>query len=137
MGLITDRMLYFVLADYGDRGHAFVETDIARNSLRQVIVDIAKGEIGRPVQILECNPAERICNDVTESIAKEVHARLADSGAGCPPHLRDFIDENLNAGDADRLDVAAGLFDSVGADADHRRKRFATELPTRIRQTAE
>lgn len=115
---IKDRMFYFVLADFGASGHAFVETDIARNSLRQVIVDIATGEIRRPVQILECNPAEGICNDITESIAKEVHARLVDSGAGCPPHLRDFIDDNLDAGDADRLDVAAGLFDFDGAAAD-------------------
>ena len=101
---IKDRMFYFVMADFGDAGHAFVETDIARNSLRQVIVDIAKGEIGRPVQILECNPAERICNDVTQDVAREVYARLSDGGDGCPDRLRDFIDDNLNAGDADRLD---------------------------------
>jgi hypothetical protein len=137
MGLVTDRMLYFVLANYGDAGHAFVEADIARNSLRQIIVDIATGQIARPVQILECNPAERICNDVTESIAKEVHARLADSGAGCPPHLRDFIDNNLHAGDADHLDVTAGLFDLGSAEADHRRKRLVTEPATSVRQAAE
>jgi hypothetical protein len=137
MGRITERMLYFVMADYGDAGHAFVETDIARNSLRQVIVDIATGEIRRPVQILECNPVERICNDVTESVAKEVYSRLADSGDGCPDRLRDFIDDNLNAGDADRLDRAAGVFDAGGAEADHKRKRLVTELATRIRQAAE
>ena len=137
MGLVTDRMLYFVLADFGDDGHAFVETDIARNSLRQVIVDIAKGEIKRPVYILECNPAERICNDVTQDVAREVHARLSDSGDGCPDHLRDFIDTNLIAGAADYLDRGAGIFDSAGADADHRRKRLVTELATRIRQAAE
>ena len=49
MGQITDRMLYFVLADYGDAGHAFVETDIARNSLRQVIVDILSQPIDREI----------------------------------------------------------------------------------------
>jgi hypothetical protein len=135
-GPVADRMLYFVLADFGEAGHAFVETDIASNSLRQVIVDIAKGEISRPVQILECNPAERICNDVTEHVAREVYSRLSDSGDGCPDRLRDFIDDNLNAGDADRLDMAAGVFDSAGAEAD-RRKRFVTELATRIRQAAE
>jgi hypothetical protein len=129
-------MLYFVLADYGDRGHAFVETDIARNSLRQVIVDIATGEIRRPVQILECNPAEGICRDVTCDIAREVHARLSDRGDGCPDRLRDFIDDNLIAGAADHLDRAAGVFDSAGADAD-RRKRLVTELATRIREVAE
>jgi hypothetical protein len=136
MGRITDRTLYFVLADFGDAGHAFIETDIARNSLRQVIVDIATGEIKRPVQILECNPVEGICRYITEDVALEVYSRLSDSGAGCPAHLRDFIDENLNAGDADRLDMAAGLFDFAGAEAD-RRKRLVTELATRIRQAAE
>ena len=133
---IKDRMLYFVMADFGHTGHAFVETDIARNSLRQVIVDIATGEIRRPVQIIECNPGERICNDVTRDVAREVYSRLSDSGDGCPDRLRDFIDDNLNAGDADRLDMAAGVFDSAGAEAD-RRKRLVTQLATRIRQAAE
>ena len=119
MKLVTDRMLYFVLA-HSQAGHAFVETDIARNSLRQVIVDIANGEISRPVQILECNAAENTCRDVTSDIAQEVRARLSDGGSGCPDHLRDFIDDNLNAGDADRLDMAAGLFDFDGAAADRK-----------------
>jgi hypothetical protein len=136
MDRITDRMLYFVLADYGNRGHAFVETDIARNSLRQVIVEIANGEIGRPVRILECNAAERICNDVTQDVAREVHARLSDGGDGCPDRLRDFIDDNLIAGAADHLDRAAGVVDSAGAEAD-RRKRLVTELAGRIRQAVE
>jgi hypothetical protein len=127
----TDRMLYFVLADYGDAGHAFVETDIARNSLRQVIVDIATGDIRRPIQVLECNPAEGplgTCRDITSDVAEEVFSRLSDSGEGCPDRLRDFIDENLSAGDADRLDRAAGISDTAGAAADSRRKRLATEL---------
>src|SRR5215831_6162053 len=122
MDRATDRMLYFVLADFGSAGHAFIETDIARNSLRQVIVDIATGEIKSPIQILECNPVERICNDVTQDIAREVHARLSDGGARCPEHLRDFIDINLSAGAADRLDRAAGVFDFAGAEADRARK---------------
>jgi hypothetical protein len=137
MGRTTDRMFYFVMADFGDAGHAFVETDIARNSLRQVIVDIATAQIKRPIQILECNPVEHVCNDITPDVAKEVFSRLSDSQAGCPDHLRDFIDDNLNAGDAARLDAAAGLFDFDGADADHRRKRLVTELATRILQAAE
>jgi hypothetical protein len=139
MGRITDRMLYFVMADYGDAGHAFVETDIARNSLRQVIVDIAKGDIACPIQILACNPAEGplgTCRDITGDVAEELFPRLSDSGEGCPDRLREFIDTNLNAGDADRLDRAAGVFDFAGAEAD-RRKRLVTELATRIRQAAE
>lgn len=137
MGRTTDRMLYFVMVDFGDDGHAFVETDTARNSLRQVIVDIATGEIKRPIQILECNPAERICNDVTQDVAREVHARLSDGGDGCPDRLRDFIDTNLIAGAADYLDRAAGVFDFASAEADGRRKRLVTDLASRIRQAAE
>jgi hypothetical protein len=138
MGRIADRMLYFVLADYGDRGHAFVETDIALNSLRQVIVDIATGEIAAPpLQILECNPVEHVCNDVTQDIAREVHARLADGGEGCPARLRDFLDENLIAGAADYLDRAAGTFDAAAASADDRYNRLVTDLATRVRQAAE
>jgi hypothetical protein len=138
MGQITDRMLYFVLADFSDAGHAFVETDVARNSLRQVIVDIATGEISAPpLQIIECNPVEHICNDITADVAREVHARLSDSGEGCPARLRDFLDDNLIAGAADFLDRAAGVLDAVASNSDHQHKRLVTELATRIRQAAE
>jgi hypothetical protein len=108
-----------------------------RRFMARIIVDIATGQISRPIQVLECNPAERICNDISEYIAREVCARLTDSGAGCPPHLRDFIDNNLHAGDADRLDMAAGLFDFDSAEADHGPKRLVTELAARICQAAE
>ena len=37
--------LYFVEADFGRHGRAFVETDRDRNSRRQVIADIAQGQL--------------------------------------------------------------------------------------------
>jgi len=138
MGRTSDRMFYFVLADYGDRGLAFIEADVGRNSLRRVIVDIATGEIAAPpLQILECNPVEHVCNDITTDVAREVHARLADGGEGCPDRLRDFLDNNLIAGAADYLDRAAGTFDAAAASADDRHKRLVTDLATRVRQAAE
>ena len=57
MGLVTDRMLYFVLADYGHRGHAFVETDIARNSLRLQGGDLWAENTGQGLRMIMRLPA--------------------------------------------------------------------------------
>jgi hypothetical protein len=119
-----DQMLYFVKADFGRLGKAFVETDPDRNSRLQVVADIFTGEIRSALQVLECNPVEGTCRDVTEDIARDVYAHVHDRGEQCPAHLRDFIDLTLGAGAADHLDIATGNF-NVGRTAD--RIRAAAE----------
>jgi hypothetical protein len=104
-----DQTLYFVLLDYG-RSKEFTPTDPDKNSLRQVIVDIASGQLERPIQILECNPVEGTCRDVSEDVAKEVYSRIQDGGDKCPEHLRDFFEAALHVGAADLLDISTGHF---------------------------
>jgi hypothetical protein len=106
----SDQMLYFVKADFGRLGQAFVETDPDSNSRLQVVADIFTGEIKNPLQILECNPVEGTCRDVTEDIARDVRAHVYDRGEPCPAHLRDFLDLTLGASSADHLDIATGNF---------------------------
>lgn len=107
---VPDQTLYFVQCDYGRIGKAFVETDPDKNSRLQVIADIFTGQIERPVQILECNPVEGTCRDVTEDIARDLSAHIQDAGEACPARLRDFLDLCLGAGAADRLDISTGNF---------------------------
>jgi hypothetical protein len=111
----SDQTLYFVKADFGRLGKAFVETDPDANSRLQVVADIFTGEIKNPLQILECNPVEGICRDVTEDIARDVYAHVHDRGEPCPAHLRDFLDLLLGVSSADHLDIATGNFNVTRA----------------------
>lgn len=120
----SDQMLYFVKADFGRLGQAFLETDPDRNSRLQVVADLFTGEITRPLEILECNPVEGTCRDVTEDIAREVYAHIHDRGEPCPAHLRDFLDLMLGVSSADHLDIATGNF---SVDRASRRIRAAAE----------
>jgi hypothetical protein len=59
-----DQMLYFVQCDFGRRGLAWVErSDCSRKA---TIRDIRSGELEDVICVLECNPVETICRDVTE-----------------------------------------------------------------------
>ena len=111
----SDQMLYFVKADFGRLGQAFVETDPDRNSRLQVVADIFTGEITNPLQILECNPVEGTCRDVTEDIARDIYAHVHDRGEPCPAHLRDWFDLVLGVSSADHLDIATGNFNVARA----------------------
>lgn len=73
-----DRMIYFVQVDYGSRlGRAFVERDPGRMDRKSTIEDITRGEWhANIVQVLECNPVEHICSDVTAEIMSEVAAEI-------------------------------------------------------------
>src|SRR5436305_459415 len=67
-----DQMIYFVLCRYKS-GLAWAERDPANMSRRDTIADIMTGELPNVVTVLECNPVEHVCSDVTEDI-------LADAG---------------------------------------------------------
>lgn len=71
-----NQSLYFVECDFGKLGKAFLETDRDRNSRQDVIDNILSGEYRDVVTILECNPVERTCRDVTEDILTEVAGAL-------------------------------------------------------------
>ena len=105
--------LYFVEADFGRHGRAFVETDRDKNSRRRVIEDIAQGQIENVIQVLEIVEDEGSCRDVTEDIACEVRDFLCSENNGVRGALRDWIDHWCGPSTADQLNAAAGLHDEV------------------------
>lgn len=67
-----NQTLYFVEVDLGRLGRTFVEIDRDRNSRACVIEDIARGEHRDVVTVLEANPVDGRCRDVTDEIFGEV-----------------------------------------------------------------
>ena len=105
--------LYFVEADFGRHGRAFVETDRDKNSRRQVVEDIAQGQLEDVTQVLEIVEDEGSCRDVTEDIACDVRDFLGKENNGVRGALRDWIDHWCGPSTADQLNAAAGLHDEV------------------------
>jgi hypothetical protein len=105
--------LYFVEADFGRHGRAFVETDRDNNSRQQVIADIAQGQLENIIQVLEIVEDEGSCRDVTEDIACDVRDLLSRENNGVRGALRDWIDHWCGPSTADQLNAAAGLHDEV------------------------
>lgn len=72
-----DSMIYFVQCRYKS-GLAWAERDPANMSRRDTIADIMTGDLAAIVTVLECNPVENICNDVTEDILAEAGVFVTD-----------------------------------------------------------
>jgi hypothetical protein len=76
-----DRMLYFVLCRYG-KAASWAERDVTDMDQRTTIAQIRSGDLPNVVTVLECNPVEHVCSDVTEEVMK-----LAGRWDFDPPHL--------------------------------------------------
>lgn len=91
-----NQTLYFVECDFGRLGRSFVEIDRDRNSRQSVIDDIASGKYRDVLTVLEMNPVEGRCRDVTDEIfgeirfANEVADLAADRQAAKFDHARDL-----------------------------------------------
>lgn len=72
---VGDTMIYFVLCRYRS-GLAWAERDPANMSRRDTIADIMTGDLENIVTILECNPVEHVCSDVTEDVLAEAGVLL-------------------------------------------------------------
>lgn len=71
--LNLDRMIYIVFSDHA--GGAYVrERDFCDSDRETTVQDILHGQCGDVVKVIECNPIEGICNDVTAEIIAEVEA---------------------------------------------------------------
>lgn len=63
----NDRMIYFVCCAF-HTGPAWAERPPHGMSRRETIIDIQSGELPDVIQVIECNPCEGICHDVTEDM---------------------------------------------------------------------
>ena len=75
---LTDGVTVFlVLNDFGPLGRAYVETDEAKASERDVISDISSGQHSKPIRVVAFNTSEGWSRDVTEDIAEALLERDA------------------------------------------------------------
>jgi len=95
MPLISDRMIYLVTVAYEDGDYVSPRplSDLDRAT---TIKDIASGEIEDLVQVLECNPVEGICRDVTTDIAREVMDVWANNGEPISNRQKNFIELHVS-----------------------------------------
>jgi hypothetical protein len=75
--IIQDHMVYIILCGPGTY---LPERNLADLDRATTIRDIAQAQYEGVVQVLECNPVEHICNDVTEDIMNAVCELWAEDG---------------------------------------------------------
>ena len=61
----NDRSIFFVLCQFRS-GLEWVARDPANMSRKETLIDIRSGELPTVLQVLECNPCEHLCSDVTD-----------------------------------------------------------------------
>ena len=78
--LTDDVTVYLVLNDFGPLGRAYVETDEANATERDVVSNISRGDYSKPVRVVAFNTADGWSRDVTEDIAQQLLERDASEG---------------------------------------------------------
>jgi len=78
--LTDDVTVYLVLNDFGSLGRAYVETDEANATERDVVTNIERGDYSKPIRVVAFNTAEGWSRDVTEDIAQALLERDASEG---------------------------------------------------------
>ena len=78
--LTDDVTVYLVLNDFGSLGRAYVETDEANATERDVVTNIERGDYSKPIRVVALNTAEGWSRDVTEDIAQALLERDASEG---------------------------------------------------------
>lgn len=76
MAIIKDRMIYVVVSARSD-GAILPERNVCDLDRATTIKDIADGQFGEVDQVLELNPVEGTCRDVTGDILGEISNRRA------------------------------------------------------------
>ena len=87
MPAITDRMIYIVVC-----GNILPERDTADLDRKTTVQDIAAGQFEGVTQILECNPVEGTCRNVSEDIAREVMEIWADEDEALQDWQHSFVE---------------------------------------------
>jgi hypothetical protein len=90
MSINLDHMSYLVIRDHRD-GALLPERMLADTDRATTIKDIASGQFGEVLEVVEWNPVERICRVVTADVMAEV-AMLRDDDT---PQLRHATQEQM------------------------------------------
>jgi len=94
MPAIKDQMIYLVAAGHKDGGY-LPERKLSDLDRATTVKDVADGQYEDISQIIECNPVEGTCRDVTEDIAWEVSAIWSANGEQLSGWKRDFIEQTI------------------------------------------
>lgn len=90
----SDRDIYFVLDDYGQRlGRAWRETDEEDTDRATLLRHLMEGQYANPIRIVSFNVTEGWSSDASEEIAVELRQRCAERGE-VPPALEEFLDRH-------------------------------------------
>jgi len=93
--LTDDVTVYLVLNDFGPLGRAYVETDEANATERDVVTNISSGQYSKPIRVVAFNTAEGWSRDVTEDIAQALLEQEAREGDLSEP-ARTFVGRVLD-----------------------------------------
>ncbi|CTQ53216.1 hypothetical protein LP7551_01737 [Roseibium album] len=109
MSLNLDVSLFSVICELGNCLYV-PETELEGMQLHQIIDDISKGQIENVRAVLEFNPVEGWCNDVTD----DVLAAVCEQEKAC--NELTGVQENLSDYNAERIDgPRAGVSVQVAA----------------------
>jgi len=72
MVLNLDRTFYSVICDLGNCYYT-PELDLADMGMKQIVEDVRAGQFERVLAVLEFNPVEGWCNDVTEPVLAQAY----------------------------------------------------------------
>lgn len=103
---IKDHMAYIVVCDGSDGGY-LPERKVSDLDRATVVKDIADGQYEGLTQVIEINPVEGTCRDVTEDIAWEVSALWSRDGEPLSDWQRDFIEQTIGIAAARAFPEAA------------------------------
>ena len=106
MPAIKDQMIYLVIGTDKD-GAYLPERKLSDLDRATTVKDIAAGQYEDLIQVIELNPVEGICRDVTEDIAWEVSALWSRDGEPLSDRQRDFIEQTIGLAAARAFPEAA------------------------------
>jgi hypothetical protein len=87
-----DRDFCIVLADFGQGGQAFLETEPRDATFERAVADIIEGQVDRVVAVVQLNPSEGWSRDVTEDTAQAVSDRVCRDGEYPNETVRKLLD---------------------------------------------
>lgn len=103
---IKDHMAYIVVCDSSDDAY-LPERKLSDLDRATVIKDIADGQYEGLTQVLEINPTEGTCRDVTEDIVWEVSELWSRDGEHLSDWQQDFIEQIIGLDAASAFPRAA------------------------------
>lgn len=90
---IADQMAYIIVCAHKS-GAYLPERNVSELDRKTLIKDIADGQHTEVIQVLEINPVERICNDVSDEIFRAVVDLWAVEGEPLRDWQRDFVEQH-------------------------------------------